>query len=79
MTRREVAFLAENEKVVHLDDLVLRRSLLAYLGHLNRPLIAELATIVAEVVGWSDNRKQEEIKRTLDILRDRHGVELQDR
>ena len=38
MTRRELAFLAEKEKVVHLDDLILRRSLMAYLGHLNRPL-----------------------------------------
>lgn len=79
MTRREVAFLAEKEKIVHLDDLVLRRSLMAYLGHLNRPLIAELATIVAEVLGWSDKQKQEEIKRTLDILKDMHGVDLQDR
>jgi glycerol-3-phosphate dehydrogenase len=77
MTCREVAFLAENEKVVHLDDLVLRRSLMAYLGHLNRPLIDELAGITAEILGWDDKQKQEEIQRTLDILQDRHAVELQ--
>ena len=76
MTCREVAFLAEKEKVVHLDDLVLRRSLMAYLGQLNRPLIDELAGILADVLGWNDKQKQEEVERTLEILRDRHGVNL---
>ena len=77
MTCREVAFLAEKEKVAHLDDLILRRSLMAYLGHLNHPLIEELAEITAEVLGWDGMRKQEEIQRTLEILKDKHGVEFQ--
>ncbi len=77
MTCREVAFLAEKEKVAHLDDLILRRSLMAYLGHLNHPLIEELAEITAEVLGWDGMRKQKEIQRTLEILKDKHGVELQ--
>jgi glycerol-3-phosphate dehydrogenase len=68
MTCREVAFLAEKEKVARLDDLILRRSLMAYLGHLNQPLIDELADIVAEVLGWSEEQKQAEVARTLDIL-----------
>jgi glycerol-3-phosphate dehydrogenase len=76
MTCREVVFLGEKEKVVHLDDLILRRSLMAYLGHLNRPLIDELAAILADVLGWDDKQKQAEIQRTLGILRDRHGVKL---
>jgi len=76
MTRREVAFLAEKEKVVHLDDLILRRSLMAYLGQLNRPLIDELADSLAEVLGWSNAQKKTEIERTLEILQDRHGVKL---
>jgi glycerol-3-phosphate dehydrogenase len=76
MTCREAAFLTENEKVTHLDDLILRRSLVAYLGHLNRPLIDELAGIVADVLGWSEEQKQVEVARTLEILRDQHGVSL---
>ena len=76
MTRREVAFLAEKEKVIHLDDLILRRSLMAYLGHLNRPLIEELADILAEVFGWDEVQKQAEVERILEILQDRHGVNL---
>jgi len=76
MTHHEVVFLAEVEKVVHLDDLILRRSLMAYLGHLNRPLVDELADILADVLGWDDGQKQKEVERTLEILKDRHGVDL---
>jgi glycerol-3-phosphate dehydrogenase len=76
MTSREAAFLAEKEKVVHLDDLILRRSLMAYLGHLKRPLIDGLADILADVLDWDSPRKQAEIERTLEILKDRHGVNL---
>ncbi len=73
---REVSFLADNEKVVHLDDLVLRRSMMAYLGQLNRPLIDELAGIAGDVLGWDETQKQTETVRTLDILREQHGVTL---
>ncbi len=76
MTHREVAFLADKEKVVHLDDLILRRSLMAYLGHVTRPLVAELAGILAEVLDWGNAQKQAEIERTLNILKDKHGVDL---
>jgi len=76
MTCREVAFLVENEKVVHLDDLILRRSLMAYLGQLNSPLIDELAGIAADILGWDEGKKQAEVARTLEILRDQHGVSL---
>ena len=76
MTRREVVFLAEKEKVVHLDDLILRRTLMAYLGYLNHPLVEELADILADVLGWDEGQKQMEVERTLEILKDRHGVDL---
>jgi glycerol-3-phosphate dehydrogenase len=76
MSRREIAFLAEKEKVARLDDLILRRTLLAYLGQLNRPLVDELAGIVGDALSWDEAQKQAEIARTLDILRDRHGVSL---
>lgn len=76
MTGREIAFLAEKEKIVHLDDLVLRRSLMAYLGHLNRPLIDELADILGESLDWNESLKKLEIERTLGILLDNHEVRL---
>ena len=76
MTCREIIFLVDKEKIVHLDDLILRRSLMAYLGHLTRPLVDELANILAEVLDWSDTQKQAEVDRAINILQDRHEVYL---
>jgi len=75
-TRPEIATLATREKIVHLDDLVLRRTLLAYLGQLTRPLIVELSIALGDSLGWDSERKKAEVLRTLDILSDRQGVNL---
>ncbi|HEX8990643.1 MAG TPA: glycerol-3-phosphate dehydrogenase C-terminal domain-containing protein, partial [Anaerolineales bacterium] len=75
-SRREIAFLAQCEKVVHLDDLLLRRSMLAMLGRLTRPALEEIAGALAESLDWSPPQQKDEVARTLDILRDKHGVEL---
>ena len=66
----------KREKIIHLDDLVLRRTLLAYLGQFTRPLVEELAGNLGESLGWNGERKAAEVKRTLEILADRHGVKL---
>jgi glycerol-3-phosphate dehydrogenase len=75
-TPSDVAEMAEREKIVHLDDLVLRRTLLAYLGQLTRPLVEELADSLGESLGWDGAQKKAEVNRTLEILADRHGVRL---
>jgi len=73
-SHREVQFLVRAEKIVHLDDLLLRRTLLAYLGELNLPLIQEMAEVVACELGWDAAQTQSEIERSLDILADKHSV-----
>jgi len=75
-TRSEIAGVAEREKIIHLDDLVLRRTLLGYLGHLSRPLVDELADALGESLGWDETQKKAEVRRTLEILADRHAVRL---
>ncbi len=75
-SRREVEFILREEKVERLDDLLLRRSLIAMLGGSTRELLRELAEIAAETLGWSDRRMTEEIARAEEILRRRHRVEL---
>jgi glycerol-3-phosphate dehydrogenase len=74
--RGEAAYLAHNEQVVHLDDFVLRRSSLAMLGQLTRPLLNELAALIGEVCGWSTQRQQEEVEGTLTILQTKHRVQV---
>ncbi|MBZ0296451.1 MAG: glycerol-3-phosphate dehydrogenase/oxidase [Anaerolineae bacterium] len=75
-SRREVQFLAETEKVVHLDDLLLRRTLLAMLGKVTPQSLHEITDVLAAVLDWDDARKQAEIERVIEDWRFRHGVNL---
>ncbi|MEW5941159.1 MAG: glycerol-3-phosphate dehydrogenase/oxidase [Chloroflexota bacterium] len=75
-SRGEIAFLAQNEKIVHLDDLVLRRSMLAILGQLTRASLEELSAALGASLGWSESQRQAELARTLEILATRHAVRL---
>lgn len=74
--RGEVSYVARTEKVARLDDFLLRRSSLAMLGLLTRPLLEEVATILGEVLGWSPQGQQAEVARTIDLLAKRHRVQL---
>ena len=73
-SRREIAFMALHERVVHLDDLILRRTMMALLGQVNGPLLEELAAIVSPVLGWSPRDAAAEVERTIQLLETGHGV-----
>jgi glycerol-3-phosphate dehydrogenase len=75
-TRKEIAAMARREKIVHLDDLLQRRTLLAYLGQLTRPLVEELANFLGDDLGWTGIQKKQEVERTVNILAEKHGVSL---
>ncbi|MBZ0278809.1 MAG: glycerol-3-phosphate dehydrogenase, partial [Anaerolineae bacterium] len=76
-SRREILFLAEREKIIHLDDLLLRRSLMAMLGQVTGDLLVELAGIIAAPLGWPVEKTRQEIERASGILRMNHGVHLE--
>lgn len=73
-THREIIFLAQHEKIVHLDDLLMRRSLLAMLGKIDGGGLAELAQILAGVLGWDAQRTQQEVIQSRQRLITQHGV-----
>jgi len=73
-SRREIEYIALNERVVHLDDLIMRRTLMGLLGEVNRPLLEELASIVSPVLGWPEEKAAAEIERTAQLLRKVHGA-----
>lgn len=75
-TQREIQFMAIHEKIVHLDDLLLRRSLIAMLGQTTQPLLEELAGVLSDCLGWSAATKASEIERAAQLLKERHGVAL---
>ncbi len=75
-SRREIEFMLEHEQVARLDDLLLRRTLMAMLGEVTPALLGELAALCAKTLCWSDERKAAEIQRALELLRVKHRVEL---
>jgi len=75
-SRREIEFIARNERVVHLDDLILRRTLMGILGEVSLPLLQELAEIASPALGWSQHAAKAEVERTTELLRRVHGVTL---
>ncbi len=75
-TAREIMFLAQHEKVCRLDDILLRRSMLAVLGNLSKEIINEIAEAAAKALDWTDEQKNAEISRAIHLLEDKHGVRL---
>lgn len=75
-TEREIIFLIQNERVEHLEDIILRRTLIGMLGETTLPLLQELADIMMDEMGWSAERRDAEIQRARDVLLRRHQVEL---
>ncbi|HEX5839674.1 MAG TPA: glycerol-3-phosphate dehydrogenase/oxidase [Anaerolineales bacterium] len=75
-TRRELNFLIQHEKILHLDDFLLRRSMLAMLGRVRRETIEELADLFANFLGWNAEQRDVEVTRSLSILAEKHGVRL---
>ena len=73
-SRREISFLIQREKILHLDDFLLRRSMLGMLGRVTREMLDELALLFANALGWNREQIRAEVTRTLSILADRHGV-----
>jgi glycerol-3-phosphate dehydrogenase len=75
-TRREVTYLAEYEMIVRLDDLILRRSLLAMTGKLDAESLPELAAVLGKSLGWDKARTNAEVERAQATLKTHHRVEL---
>ena len=75
-TRREIELIGSTESVVHLIDLLLRRTSIAFRGEVTRALLTELAEVLAPLLGWDAHRSADEIDAAANTLRDRYGVHL---
>jgi glycerol-3-phosphate dehydrogenase len=72
----EIRYLAERESVVHLRDIVLRRTNHAFTGDISMELLTELARTASGVLGWSDARVASEVRDAADELSREHGMRL---
>jgi len=73
----ELAHLAATEQVVHLDDLLLRRTSIAFVGGLSDERVRAAARAVAPVLGWDDAAVAAEVERTIELLRNAHRIDPQ--
>ncbi|GAB2510155.1 glycerol-3-phosphate dehydrogenase/oxidase [Paramicrobacterium agarici] len=78
-SREEIAYLVRTEHVVHLIDVLKRRTSLAFTGQVTDELLDEITPIVASELRWSDADAVAERAEASRVLRDAHGVELSGR
>lgn len=75
-TAKELDWIVRHEQVVHLSDILLRRTPLAISGQLTPDLCRHTAAIAAAALGWDDARTQTELHTLATHLAQRHGVHL---
>lgn len=75
-SRGEIAYLAREEQVVHLIDVITRRTSIAFRGLATRDAVRELAEVVAAELGWDDAQREQELADAAARLRDEHGIDL---
>jgi glycerol-3-phosphate dehydrogenase len=65
---------ARHEQVVHLDDLMLRRSRLGLITPVGgRTLLSQVRPVCQQELGWSEAQWREEEKRYLELWSQNHG------
>ncbi|WP_431799940.1 glycerol-3-phosphate dehydrogenase/oxidase [Microbacterium kunmingense] len=72
----EISYLTRTEYVVHLIDVLLRRTSVAFVGAVTMPVLQELAEVVGDTLGWDADRRAEEVAASARFLAERHGVDL---
>ena len=73
-TRNEIRYIVDEELVRTVDDVVYRRTPIALRGLLTRARIVEISLIMAEMLGWSDAQRSEQVDRCWQRAQTTHGV-----
>jgi glycerol-3-phosphate dehydrogenase len=76
LSTRELDFLLEKEQVEHLEDILIRRTSLAFRGLVSPEFFTELAEAFGRAKGWDAAQIEAEKERTRRIFADRHRVHL---
>ena len=73
----EIAWICRHEHVRRLEDLILRRTSLALLGRLSRPLLDELAGIWGSVLGRSETEQAAAVADSIHHIRERFAIDIE--
>jgi glycerol-3-phosphate dehydrogenase len=72
----EIGWIARNERVRHLRDILFRRTQLAITGQLTREGAEAICSIAGEALGWDAARREAELEEALERLATQHGRRL---
>ncbi|MEM9707381.1 MAG: glycerol-3-phosphate dehydrogenase/oxidase [Pseudomonadota bacterium] len=75
-SEQEVAWIAAHEQVVHLLDIIIRRTQIAISGALNLAGLKEIGAVTGKTLGWDEARIAEEISATQTVLSQTHQQHL---
>nr|WP_244208249.1 glycerol-3-phosphate dehydrogenase/oxidase [Arthrobacter oryzae] len=76
LSTRELEFMAANEQIGHLVDVLIRRTSLAFRGLVTGELLNEVADILSGPLGWDAARRATEISHAQEVLQRFHGVQV---
>ncbi|MGY2746427.1 glycerol-3-phosphate dehydrogenase [Arthrobacter sp. UYCu723] len=73
---RELEFMAQNEQIGHLVDVLIRRTSLAFRGLVTGELLNEVAEILSGPLGWDAATRSSEFSHAQEVLKRFHGVRV---
>jgi len=73
-TRNEILYVANEELVRSVNDIVYRRTPIALRGTLDRAVIDEICALIATPLGWSEAERTTQAETCWHIAREQHGV-----
>ncbi|MFK0006084.1 glycerol-3-phosphate dehydrogenase/oxidase [Paenarthrobacter sp. NPDC090520] len=73
---RELEFMAHNEQVGHLVDVLIRRTSLAFRGLVTGELLNEIAEALGGPLGWDATKRQAEVRLAQEVLHRYHKVNV---
>ena len=71
-TPAEIARICRTERVCHLEDVILRRTLMAFEGRTSRAALSEVAGVMAGTLGWDAETREAEVETLAAHLRTRY-------
>lgn len=73
-SREEILWITRNERVTRLEDMILRRTLMAFEGVAGSACVDEVGRIMASALSWTGERLRQETGATRLLLETRHRV-----
>ena len=79
LSTRELEWMVQNELVARLQDVILRRTSIAFTGHADAEVLDEIADALAPLLDWDRSRHDAELEQTRQLLNERHGLDISSR